>query len=313
MPVVSYPTTLPNPSVSSVAPAERRLLSDVTGGPQQARGVQRDYLGTQGVEWSLLSATDAASLDLWWRTTLTYGGAWFASTWPAPQGWVSAVRRIVGAPQWAHLPGGFWKVTATVQVRGVGMAPTNCVTENFGAGLGGYATITGNAALFTIVGSPYGNAINIASQNSATEARIRRTFFDQNVTTLSAKFMLTAINADDGGRLSVFVSGTAVLVFDPVREAAYDSLRRAYLYIGADAPNVTDAALTVNDWYQIDLALSAVAGASTCVITHLADGVIVKSVSLASAHPPPAANSLDFSADSAGTTSPVQYTDIHIC
>ena len=56
MVAVVFPITLPGPSVSVVTPAERRLLSDVTGGPQQARGVQRDYLATQRVEWALLTS-----------------------------------------------------------------------------------------------------------------------------------------------------------------------------------------------------------------------------------------------------------------
>ena len=119
-----YPATLPGPSVSAVAPAERRLLSDLTGGPQQARGLQRDYLATQHVEWAVLSVSEAAAFDDWWKNTLTYGGAWFASTWPAPQGWISIGRRFIGAPQWTHLPGGFWKVSAQVQVRGRGAMPT---------------------------------------------------------------------------------------------------------------------------------------------------------------------------------------------
>lgn len=39
MTAVVYPPSLPGPSVGSVTPAERRLLSDVTGGPQQARSL----------------------------------------------------------------------------------------------------------------------------------------------------------------------------------------------------------------------------------------------------------------------------------
>ena len=118
-----YPAGLPGPSLSAVTPAERRLLSDVTGGPQQARGLQRDYLATQHIEWNALDAGEAAALQAWWRHTLTYGGAWFASTWPAPQGWVSIVRRFVGAPQWTHLPGGLWRASAQVQMRGRGLSP----------------------------------------------------------------------------------------------------------------------------------------------------------------------------------------------
>lgn len=123
MSAIVYPSTLPGPSVSVVTPAERRLLSDLTGGPQQARGLQSDYLAQQAVEWEILTAAEAAAFGSWWADSLTYGGAWFASTWPAPQGWVSIVRRFIGAPKWQHLHGGFWKVTAQVLVRGRGLAP----------------------------------------------------------------------------------------------------------------------------------------------------------------------------------------------
>ena len=123
MTAIIYPSTLPGPSVSAVTPTERRLLSDLTGAPQQARGLQRDYLATQHVEWAVLSASEAAMFYEWWKNTLTYGGAWFASTWPAPQGWVSIARRFIGAPAWTNLPGGFWRVSAEVQVRGRGELP----------------------------------------------------------------------------------------------------------------------------------------------------------------------------------------------
>ena len=127
MAAVIYPSSLPDPSVSIVTPAERRSLSDLPGGPRQVRSLQRDYLATQRVEWSALTADEAAILHAWWTDTLTHGGAWFASTWPCPQGWVSIVRRFMGAPQWTHLPGGIWRVSAEVQVRGRGMFPDDNV------------------------------------------------------------------------------------------------------------------------------------------------------------------------------------------
>ena len=119
-----YPKTLPNPSVSVVTPGERRLLSDVSGGPLGARGIERDYKAVQDLEWGALDATQAAALNLWWTDTLTQGGAWFGSTWPAPQGWVLVTRRFQGALHWDYIPGGFWKVTAKCIVRGVGLVPT---------------------------------------------------------------------------------------------------------------------------------------------------------------------------------------------
>ena len=132
MSAIVYPVGLPGPQQSAVFPGERRLLSDVTGGPQQARGVQRDYLATQRLEW-FFSVAEALAFDQWWKGTLAQGGAWFASTWPAPQGWVSLIRRFIGAPTWTHVPGGFWRVSAQVQMRGRGLPPQAYVNVDLDA------------------------------------------------------------------------------------------------------------------------------------------------------------------------------------
>ena len=118
-----YPATLPNPSVSNVTPAHRVDSSDVSGGPEQVRSRQRDYLALQDIEWPPLPADQAITLDAWWNDTLTRGGAWFTSTWPAPQGWVGLTRRFEGVLRWSYIPGGFWRVTARCQVRGRGTPP----------------------------------------------------------------------------------------------------------------------------------------------------------------------------------------------
>ncbi len=121
---VVFPVSLPNPSASAVSPSERRLLSDVTGGPQQARGVQRDYLAVRQVTWSHLNATEAAMFDAWYRNTLSNGGAWFSAAWPSPQGSVLLVHRFLSAPRWTYQAGGFWGVAADLQVRGRGLPPS---------------------------------------------------------------------------------------------------------------------------------------------------------------------------------------------
>lgn len=153
----TYPAALPSPSLSAVTPTERRLSSDVTGGPQQFRGLQRDYLAEQRVEWDSLSPTQATALDVWWSAAILGGGSWFACAWPAPQGWVGLTRRFLGAIQWQHIAGGFWRASARVQVRGRGLPPViyprlilglhfdgNTVDE-----AGGPATLTSPAAIYT--------------------------------------------------------------------------------------------------------------------------------------------------------------------
>lgn len=123
----SYPASLPQPSSILLMPNERRVSSDVLGGPQQTRGVQRDYLSSETVQWDNLTSVDAKNFDDWWNLSLMTGGAWFVSSWPSPQGFIPLVRRFKGALKWSHVPGGFWKISADVLVRGVGISP-NLVT-----------------------------------------------------------------------------------------------------------------------------------------------------------------------------------------
>lgn len=120
-----YPATLPNLITAPVTPAERRLLSDVIGGPQQARGVQRDYLATRQVEWGPFTRAQAEEFERWWRETLVYGGAWFSATWVSPQGRVPLVYQFAAPPKWIYVADGIWRVSAPLHVRGRGsMEPT---------------------------------------------------------------------------------------------------------------------------------------------------------------------------------------------
>ncbi len=119
-----YPVHLPAPHASVLQPAERRLLSDVQAGPQQVRGVQRDYLASQELEF-VLSAAEAEDFRAWFEETLTHGGAWFAAEdWPAPhRGLAPIARRFMAAPQWRFIASGLWRVSARFQVRGAGRPP----------------------------------------------------------------------------------------------------------------------------------------------------------------------------------------------
>lgn len=122
MTTVNFPSSLPRPSFAPVQLAERRLLSDIEG-PQQARGIQRDYLATQQLEWDLLDTAAAAAFQHWWQFTIVFGLAWFSATWPFPSGCNAVVRRFIGPPKWQYLPGGFWRVSAACEVRGRGLLP----------------------------------------------------------------------------------------------------------------------------------------------------------------------------------------------
>lgn len=191
MPIaITFPASLPSPSISTVAPNERRVLSDVTGGPQQFRGVQRDYLATQRVEWNLLTPTQAAVLDAWWKETLIYGGAWFASTWPAPQGLVSLTRRFLGVIQWQHIAGGFWRASAQVQLRGRGLPPQFVLRP-----------LVWNPAVSTV---PPWVIAGASASLSASFAEARRTIFADQYAGIGKRYFeitVTDASSSDSGHL----------------------------------------------------------------------------------------------------------------
>lgn len=117
-----YPTTLPCPQTSTVAPSEKRQLSDEAR-PRDARALQRDRLELERITWPPLTAAQAEEIRSWWRNDLVYGGAWFVANWPVPRGMVSCVRRFLEQPSWSFVPGGFWALSALCEIRGVGLDP----------------------------------------------------------------------------------------------------------------------------------------------------------------------------------------------
>lgn len=115
---MSYPASLPCPQVSIVAPAERRLASDLSGN-KQYRALQRDYLATERLQWTLRQ-DESETFQAWWRDELREGGAWFSAHWPSPQGGTLA-RRFTVPPRWEYIHNGahkrMWRVSAECEVR----------------------------------------------------------------------------------------------------------------------------------------------------------------------------------------------------
>lgn len=117
MAVVEYPDTLPGPTGAGLVPAERRRLTDLPG-ELAAAYRQRDYLADQRIELGPFTAAQAAEFDAWHNETLGQGSSWFQAFWPLPAGAVGGVRRWVAPPQWRH-DGAFWRVSGTVELRGI--------------------------------------------------------------------------------------------------------------------------------------------------------------------------------------------------
>lgn len=121
MTLIVYPSSLPVPSAAPVQSVDRRVLGGDQG-PFEARTVQRDRLAVQSVTFPPFTRDQAEVFDAWWRDTLVRGGAWFAASWPLPQGSEPVARRFIGPPTW-RLDSGYWRVSATMEVRGRGLDP----------------------------------------------------------------------------------------------------------------------------------------------------------------------------------------------
>lgn len=122
MPAITYPAGLPMPSVATLTPTERRDVSSLPG-PRSSRVRQRDFNATQQIEWAVLTRSELAELRTWWHDVLVEGGAWFAATWPLPEGLVVGVRKFLAEPQRTYLGNNRWRVSAQCEVRGRGMSP----------------------------------------------------------------------------------------------------------------------------------------------------------------------------------------------
>lgn len=315
MAAIVYPTSLPGPSAAPLTPAERRSLSDLPGA-RNARINQRDYLAYQRIDWPPMTRTEMAMFRAWWHDTLLEGAAWFAAEWPLPAGMVAGVRKFIAEPTRQYIGGGGWRQSAACEVRGRGEFPTDCINETFGSvGLGRYSLVSGDAGLFTSVGTPHGGGLAIGSQSSATTAKISRAIGQSVISVLSVKFKLTALNADDAAFLSLELNGVAKVTLIPAREAIFDPTRKGVLGIDGEVIAIADAALTVDEWYRIDLSIiqGQGEGNTNATLTKLSDSSIVKNIAYAFDHSSLLVNQLRFSADNGGVTSPTVYAGVRVC
>lgn len=117
----TYPDALPGPISAPIQSAERRMLSSLPGA-RQSRALSRDRLAGQELQFWFSHEQCAVFTD-WLENTLVDAGAWFAASWPIPQGGVG-VRKFIGAPSYPRFYPGFgWLVSAVCEVRGRGDLP----------------------------------------------------------------------------------------------------------------------------------------------------------------------------------------------
>jgi len=123
-----FPAGLPCPQELPTQSAERRVLNDAL---TEARVGQTDRLDYEDYVFPPYSPAQALTLDEFWRVTLNKGGKWFSTLapyWPRPEGRTPAARRFIGPPRWEFIHTGkpeigYWRVSGTFEVRGVGDLP----------------------------------------------------------------------------------------------------------------------------------------------------------------------------------------------
>ena len=124
--LIEYPETLPAPLSGKISPTERRAISEVPGRPNY-RVLQRDYHGTKDISF-IYTPDEAAKFRFWWAKWLARGAGWFVADWPLLPQRKDNVFRFTKPPQWTLEGGGingqgYWRVSATVEIRGRGMLP----------------------------------------------------------------------------------------------------------------------------------------------------------------------------------------------
>lgn len=313
MAAATYPSSLPGPTVSGTTPAERRLLSDLPG-ERQNRGLQRDYLATQQLEW-MFTASEAEVFDRWWRNDLDLGGAWFTSKWPSPKGWVDLVRAFVTAPAWSYVNVGVWRVSAEVQVRGLGLPPQDCEVENFVHGLGSWSLDGGSFAPYSVVSTVGGNLLTAANTDNPGDnnSYIGRALSARTVSSFGATFRLNTLEDDDGLQMQCTNGGVEKILFIPRRETVFDPLNRARVYVDGLSMQASTGALSTGIWYSISFTIVPGVGNSTLLLTTTDDGAVVYSANPANDIAPVPVDRMRFLVDSATSLSETQYSNVHLC
>lgn len=119
MSLSSYPTYLPAvASLDDLALDPRRRAA--TGDNSLALAMrlrQTARQWTARATWGAFTAVQAAQWRAWWHHTLRQGGSLFELRLPMPGGPAVMVCRMAGPPRFEHLPGGFFRVEAPLQIR----------------------------------------------------------------------------------------------------------------------------------------------------------------------------------------------------
>ena len=186
-----------------------------------------------------------------------------------------------------------------VEIFTAGTDISGLYVDNFADGIVNY---TGDLIYFEAEQLDFGPAIHCLSPlgTGGPGRVIQRSIASVSPSTLSILFRYTTTGAGDSG---VFVArggggaGTQRFVVIPVREAAFDALRRPHVILqGEDVP-IFASQLSSFAWYKITCQIVAGAGNSTWTLTNAILGTTLDSGNFAGSFSPAAIDTIEFQVD----------------
>lgn len=180
------------------------------------------------------------------------------------------------------------------------------LAEDFSEGLVHYTNTHGNTSLFSLVDSPYGKALSMASQHAVDSAFIQRVFGPMNGDSLSFYFKMSAIEDDDAGILILRDwQDTPLFSFNPAREAAFSGDRAPSVQWGGTV-TVLPHELTAGVWYFFEFFSQG--GDMKVRLTNMSDATFT--ITTVGPDGSMTVNFMEFNIDSGGVTSPTEYANI---
>jgi len=191
--------------------------------------------------------------------------------------------------------------------------PVSRFIEDFEQEFDPYHLVTGTWVPFSIVSTAYGNTLQGTISSTANDnSAIQRTIPILSASRFAAKFRILSVNTDDAPIASFYYDDDFQFGFNPRREDAFDSLRRAHLYLQGAEYVVSTAALDVDQWYEVLVAIVAGIGNTVCVIRTLPDNTVIYSTPIGVAVPVLPVNALRFTVDDADLLSEAQFDDVSV-
>lgn len=288
------------------------------GGDEREGGIQGGLevmMGeaTQGANAYLTAKQGARQPGYRGLLSAVWNGGMVSANNPYIKPWAFRVRRILKG--WKSAAGTTAWYPEKAEILLIAQQESVVLTE-FYSDLDGWALITG-ANLYSISSGPFGYQLDVASQNvpAGQVSVLRRPFPRSNVTKWEFTFTVTASNSDDGPLILLMdaaLSTATGILFNPMREAAFDASRRPNLWVNGSQVLMGSTGVTIGVAYVFTLVISPTTGAWSATIKRRDNSVVHSTTSGTNAA---AGEDLEFvqvQVDASGPTCPANFADLKV-